>query len=242
MQEEEPEVVYGRRLLPKPVKVPFSRLMAKGQRVMEEIVVGLRQEWEELEAERLRLSNWERRLGDRIETVTSRHAEERAQLEQERDDLQEHLQQEAVTAQWERVAVRREAMVIERELAMEERSRVALELTNHAKAALKLIEEQCAALAEREAAVVKGEANLTVHREELATQTQGLQEREASLQEREAKVEEFLAERSASIDRVVRWADEVNPSLDALGLSPIQVAWAPPSLGAILPVLESAAE
>jgi hypothetical protein len=52
-QEGEPEVVYGRRLLPKPVKVPFSRLMVKGQRVMEEIEEGLRQEWEELEVERL---------------------------------------------------------------------------------------------------------------------------------------------------------------------------------------------
>jgi hypothetical protein len=90
--------------------------------------------------------------------------------------------------------------------------------------------------------VVKGEANLALHQEELATRTQGLQEREASLQEREAKVEEFLAEWSASIDRVVRWADEVNPSLDALGLSPIQVAGAPPSLGAVLSVLDSAAE
>jgi hypothetical protein len=46
---------------------------------------------------------------------------------------------------------------------MEERSRVALELTNHATAALKLIEEQRAALAEREAAMVKGEANLAAH-------------------------------------------------------------------------------
>jgi hypothetical protein len=55
-------------------------------------------------------------------------------------------------------------------------------------------------------------------------------------------VEEFLVEQSASIDRVVRWAGEVNPSLDALGLSPIQVAEAPPSLGAVLPVLDSAAE
>jgi hypothetical protein len=35
------------------VKVPFSRLMVKGQRVMEEIEEGLRQEWEELEVERL---------------------------------------------------------------------------------------------------------------------------------------------------------------------------------------------
>jgi hypothetical protein len=44
-QEDKPEVVYGRRLLPKPVKVPLFRLMAKGQRVMEEIEEGLLQEW-----------------------------------------------------------------------------------------------------------------------------------------------------------------------------------------------------
>jgi hypothetical protein len=69
------------------------------------------------------------------------------------------------------VAIRQEAMVIERELAMEERSRVTLELTNHAKAALKLIEEQRAALGEREAAVVKGEASLAAHQEELAIRT-----------------------------------------------------------------------
>jgi hypothetical protein len=55
-------------------------------------------------------------------------------------------------------------------------------------------------------------------------------------------VEEFLAERSASIDRIVRWVGEVNPALDALGLSPIQVTEAPPTLGAVLPVLDSTAE
>jgi hypothetical protein len=69
-----------------------------------------------------------------------------------------------------------------------------------------------------------------------------LQEREMALQEREAKMEELLAERSTGIDRVVRWVGEANPSLDALGLSPIQVAEAPPSLGVVLPVLDSAAE
>jgi hypothetical protein len=57
VQEDKPEVVYGRHLLPKPVKVPLSRLMVKGQRVMEEIEEGLRQEWEELEAEHHRLSD-----------------------------------------------------------------------------------------------------------------------------------------------------------------------------------------
>jgi hypothetical protein len=55
-------------------------------------------------------------------------------------------------------------------------------------------------------------------------------------------VEEFLVERSASIGRIVRWACEVNPSLDALGASPIWVAEAPSSLGAALQMLDSTAE
>jgi hypothetical protein len=42
-----------------------------------------------------------------------------------------------------------------------------------------------------------------------------------ALQEREAKMEELLAERSTGINRVVRWVDETNPSLDTLRLSPI---------------------
>jgi hypothetical protein len=78
--------------------------------------------------------------------------------------------------------------------------------------------------------MAKGEANLAIHQEELAARTRRLQEQEASLQTREAKVEEYLTERSASIDRIMRWAGEVNPSLDALGLSPIRVAEAHPHL------------
>jgi hypothetical protein len=56
---------------------------------MEEAETGFRQDWERLKVERLRLSDWEHCMGDRIKTVSSRHAEERAQLGQERDDLQE---------------------------------------------------------------------------------------------------------------------------------------------------------
>jgi hypothetical protein len=74
-QEDAPEVVYGRRLLPKPVKVRFPRLMVKAQREMEEMEAGLRQEWEELEVERHRLADWEHCLGERIEAVTSCNAE-----------------------------------------------------------------------------------------------------------------------------------------------------------------------
>jgi hypothetical protein len=172
-QEDEPEVVYGRHLLPKPAKVPFSRLMVKGQRVMEEIEEGLRQDWEELEAERLQLSDWEHRLGERIETVTSRYAEEQAQLEQEHDDMQEQmrrtLNREAAIARQEKAAAQWEKVLIKRELMMEERSKATRDMVNHAKAALKLIEEQRADLEERELAVAKEKSSLTGYRVDLAT-------------------------------------------------------------------------
>ncbi|XP_025806811.1 testis-specific gene A8 protein-like [Panicum hallii] len=47
----------------------------------------------ELEAERHRLSDWEVRLGDRINSVSARYAEERAKLAQGRELLQEELEQ-----------------------------------------------------------------------------------------------------------------------------------------------------
>jgi hypothetical protein len=50
-------VVYGRRPLPSRVKVPLTSLMVKAQRATEEMEEGFRLEWEELEAERLWLSD-----------------------------------------------------------------------------------------------------------------------------------------------------------------------------------------
>jgi hypothetical protein len=73
-----PEVVYGRHLLPNPVKVLLPRLYVKAHQAMEEVEAGFRLEWEELEAERLWLSDWERHLEDRIQVVASRATEEQA--------------------------------------------------------------------------------------------------------------------------------------------------------------------
>ena len=55
-------------------------------------------------------------------------------------------------------------------------------------------------------------------------------------------MQELLVERNSGISRVARWVDEVNPTLDTLGLSPIQVAEAPATLDAALLALDSAAE
>jgi hypothetical protein len=56
-QEDVPEVVHGRHLLPNPVEVPLPRLLVKAQQAMEEAEAGFWWEWERLEAEWLRLSD-----------------------------------------------------------------------------------------------------------------------------------------------------------------------------------------
>jgi hypothetical protein len=144
--------------------------------------------------------------------------------------------------------------------AAADREKITLELANQAKRVVEVTKAQEVTLAELEAAAVERERRLAAREaeevarleelqereaaveKELAAGTRRLREHETALQEWEAKVEEFLAERSASIDRIVRWVGEVNPSLETLGASPIWVAKAPSSLGAALQVLDSTAE
>jgi hypothetical protein len=56
-EEEEPEVVLGRRLLPSTAEIPLPRLLAKCQQAQEELEAGIRRQWEKLEAEHFRLSD-----------------------------------------------------------------------------------------------------------------------------------------------------------------------------------------
>jgi hypothetical protein len=127
--------------------------------------------------------------------ITSRYAEEQAQLEQERDVLQEQmrrtLDQEAAVARREKAVVQREKLAIERELIMEERAKAARDMVDHTKAALKLIEEQRTDLQEWELAVAQEKSSLATYRVDVVTRAQGLKEREAALQEWEAKMEEL---------------------------------------------------
>jgi hypothetical protein len=156
---------------------------------------------------------------------------------------------------------------LERELAVEkrvqtvaEREKIALELAKEAKVVVEATKAQEATLAELAAAAVERECRLAAREaeevarlqelqereaaveDELAAGTRRLREREAALQEKEAKVEGLLVERGASIGRIIRWADEVNPSLEALGAIPIRVSEAPSPLGTALQVLDSTTE
>ncbi|XP_025825181.1 uncharacterized protein LOC112900543 [Panicum hallii] len=196
----------------------------------EELEAGIRREWEKLEAERLRLSDWENRLGDCIKSVTTRYADERAKFMQGHELLQEQL-----AATW------REKHATERELAAElkvqvaaDREQTTLELADQAKKVVAATKAQETTLAKLAAAAAKREERLAAREAE--------EEHEAALQEKEAKVEELLAERSASIGQITRWVGAVNPLLEALRANPIRVTEAPSPLGAALQVLDSTAE
>jgi hypothetical protein len=230
----------------------------------------MRREWEKLEAERQRLSDWEVRLGDRITAVSARYAEERTKLVLGRELLQEELEQardrEAAALQWEKAAMRQEAEALEGLIAVEEmkqavadRERIARELAAQARKASAVVEAEKSTLADLAAAAAKKQEWLAAREaeevarlqelqkreetmeEELAAGNQRLQEREAALQEREAKVEGLLAEQRAGINRLTRWVGAVNPLLEALGANPIWVLEAPSPFGATLQLLDSTA-
>jgi hypothetical protein len=263
-------VVLGRHLLPSTAEVPLPWLIAKCQQAQQELEAGMRREWEKLEAERHRLSDWEVRLGDRINTVSARYAEKRAKLVLGRELLREELEQardrEAAALQREKAATRREEEALKRQIAAEERmlavadrERIARELAAQVRKAAGAVEAQEATLADLAAAATRKEEWLAAREaeeaarlqelqkreeaveEELAAGTRRLQEREAALREREAKVEGLLAERSAGIDWLTRWVGAVNPLLEALGANPIWVPQAPSPFGAALQLLDSTA-
>jgi DNA repair exonuclease SbcCD ATPase subunit len=269
-EEEEPEEVLGRRLLPSTAEIPLSRIIVKCQQALEELEAGISREWEKLEAERHRLSDWEVRLGDRINTVSARYAEERAELVAGRELLREELEQarvrEAAALQREKATVRREVAALEGLKAVEElkeavadRERVARELAAEARKASAAVEAEKADLADLAAAVAKKEELLAAREaeevvrlqelqkreeaveEELAAGNRRIQEREAALQERESKVEGLLAEQRAGTGRLTRWVSTVNPLLEELGANPIRVSEAPSPFGAALQLLDSTA-
>jgi hypothetical protein len=176
-EEEEPEEVLGRRLLPSAAEIPLPWIIVKCQQALEELEAGISREWEKLEAERHQLSNWEVCLGDRINAVSARYAEERAELVAGRELLREELEQarvrEAAALQREKAAVRREVAALEGLKAVEElkeavadRERVARELAAEARKASAAVEAEKADLADLAAAVAKKEELLAAREAE----------------------------------------------------------------------------
>jgi hypothetical protein len=171
--------------------------------------------------------------------VASRAAEERAQLEREcevqREKMRRVIDREMAVATREKAAAQKE-----KEVELKER-------TDHhtidaAKSMAKMIDDEQAALNYREQELSRREAAVKEEEDLFSALRIDLEARTRDLEVREAKVEEFLVEQHAGVERIVKWVSEASTTLEPLGLSPIQVAEAPSSLGAILLALDSAAE
>jgi hypothetical protein len=232
------------------VEVPLPRLIVKAQQASQELEEGFRRAWEKLEAERLRLTDWEDRLGERIAAESSHHAAERARLEREREALGVDILK---AAERERKVAQREAQVLQKQIQAEEKAKAAKAIADQAKKVVEEVAEkekrllqaevelakQQLALGDRELAAGRENQRLASRAVELEVRAEEVAEQEEALKEREAAI---AVERDSAIRRVARWVEEVNPTLETLGLPQIRAAEAPSTLVAALQPLDSANE
>jgi chromosome segregation ATPase len=113
---EEMEVVFGRRLRSgaeqEAAPVPLPRMMSRAHQVLSDTGTAILWEWEALEAEHQRLSDWRTQLEERTRSASRQFLSERSQLERDRKEYKRDLQK--VCAR-ELEASRREKKVAKRE-------------------------------------------------------------------------------------------------------------------------------
>jgi hypothetical protein len=92
---EETEVIFGRRLRsgaePEAVTIPLPRVLSRAHQALHETETAILREWEALEAEHQRLSNWRTQLEERTKAASRQFAFERSELERDRKDYKKDL-------------------------------------------------------------------------------------------------------------------------------------------------------
>jgi hypothetical protein len=115
--------VFGRRLQSgveqEAAPVPLPRMLSRAHQVLSDTRAAILWEWEALEAEHQRLSDWRTQLEERTKTTSRQFISERSQLEQDRKeykrDLQKVCARELEASQREKKVARREEVVTQRE-------------------------------------------------------------------------------------------------------------------------------
>jgi hypothetical protein len=92
---EEMEVVFVRRLRSgaeqEAVPVPLPRMLSRAHQVLSDTEAAILREWEALEAEHQRLSDWCTQLEERTKTASRQFTSERSQLERDRKEYKRDL-------------------------------------------------------------------------------------------------------------------------------------------------------
>jgi hypothetical protein len=72
--------------------VPLPHMLSRAHQVLSETEAAILREWEALEAEHQRLSDWRTQLEERTKTVSRQFTSERSQLERDRKEYKKDLQ------------------------------------------------------------------------------------------------------------------------------------------------------
>jgi hypothetical protein len=92
---EDPEVILGRPLWsgnePEATLTPLPQVLSCAHQALQETEAAILREWEALETEHQRLGDWCTQLDKRTTAASCQFASERAELEQEREDLKEDI-------------------------------------------------------------------------------------------------------------------------------------------------------
>jgi hypothetical protein len=130
---KEMEVIFGRRLQsgaePDATPIPLPWVLSRAHQALNEIETAIRREWEALESEHQRLSDWRTQLEECTKVVSCQFASEQSKLARDhkeyKRDLQKVCVRELETAWMEKKLARREEAVSQREaLATEFRAKL----------------------------------------------------------------------------------------------------------------------
>jgi hypothetical protein len=92
---EETEVIFGRRFRsgaePEAAPIPLPQVLSCAHQALHETEAVILREWEALEAEHQRLSDWRTQLEERTKAASRQFAFERSELERDRKDYKKDL-------------------------------------------------------------------------------------------------------------------------------------------------------
>jgi chromosome segregation ATPase len=193
-------VVFGRRLRssakPEAAPVPLPRVLSRAHQALHETEATILREWEALEAEHQRLSDWCTQLEERTKAVSHQFASERDRKDYKRD-LQKVFARELE-------ASRQEKRLAKREEALSEREALTTELQAKLKALDQTLEAQRVQQVEAIEKIKKWEQELEDKASNIAFIEENLKEKDVSLDRREtdlARREKDLIFREEMLER-----------------------------------------
>jgi DNA repair exonuclease SbcCD ATPase subunit len=180
------EVVFGRRLRSGAEReaepVPLPRMLSRAHQVLSETEATILREWEALEAEHQRLSDWRTQLEERTKMATRQFISERSQLERDRKEYKKDLQRVCVR---ELEATRRENKVARREEAVTQREVLMMEYETKLSALDQTLEAQRDQQVKAVERLQKWQQELKGKASDVALVEENFKEKELSLDRRE---------------------------------------------------------